>query len=393
MPEFKMRESFLPFSKPVIEEDEIAEVVESLRSGWITTGPKVQRFEKMFVDRLGAKNAIAVNSATGGLHIVLHALGLKPEDEVIVPSLTWASTANVVELAGAKTVFCDVSRSTGNIDVEDAKRRITKQTRAIIPVHYTGQPADMDAVYALAKERGIVVIEDAAHAVGTKYKGREIGTFGDIVVFSFHPIKNITTGEGGMVIARDDAFADRLRLLRFHGVSKDAWKRYEKGGVPQFEVIEPGYKYNMLDLQAALGLHQLPKLERFIGRRTEIAELYGKLLADVPGIDPLGFEDYENKHAWHLYIVALDLAKVKLTRNEFMQKLQEINIGTGLHFPALHTQEYYRGRYHHKRGDLPNAEYLGERIMSLPLHPLLSDEDVHDVANALRHLVQKHACP
>jgi UDP-4-amino-4-deoxy-L-arabinose-oxoglutarate aminotransferase len=384
------RGSFLQFSRPTIEDEEVAEVVDSLRSGWITSGPKVARFEEMFRQRLGVEHAVAVNSATAGLHLAVAALNLGPADEVIVPPITWAATANVVELCGGRTVFADVDPETLCLDPDDAARRITSRTRAIIPVHYAGQPADLDAFRNLAEKHGLAIIEDAAHALGTLYRGAEIGSSGNVVVFSFHPIKNITTGEGGMILCRDGALADRLRLLRFHGVSKDAWKRYHRGGVPQYDVIEPGWKYNMLDLQAALGLRQMAKLERFNARRKQLAERYARLLADVPELRPLGPARYPAVHAWHLFVVRLDLAAVDLDRNEFMLALQEENIGTGLHFPALHLSKYYREKYGHTRGQLPHGEEAGDRILSLPLYPLLSEADQDDVVAALKRVIAVH---
>jgi dTDP-4-amino-4,6-dideoxygalactose transaminase len=284
-------------------------------------------------------------------------------------------------------VFADVDGETLCLDPEDTARRITPRTRAIMPVHYAGQPADLDALRALAGKHGLKIVEDAAHALGTFYRGVEIGASGDAVVFSFHPIKNITTGEGGMVMCRDSAVADRMRLLRFHGVSKDAWKRYARGGSPEYDVIEPGFKYNMLDLQAAIGIHQLPKLERFNTRRKVLAERYARLLKDVPEVRPLGFVRYPAVHAWHLYVVRLDLKAVTLDRNEFMLALQQENIGTGLHFPAVHLSRFYREKYGYKRGDLPNAEKAGESILSLPLYPLLSEEDQDDVVSALKRVI------
>jgi len=276
------------------------------------------------------------------------------------------------------------------LDPEDTARCITDRTRAIIPVHYAGQPADLEPLRRLAEAHGLMLIEDAAHALGTAYRGVEIGASGDLVVFSFHPIKNITTGEGGMILCHDDALADRLRLLRFHGVSKDAWKRYHRGGVPQYDVIEPGYKYNMLDLQAAIGIRQMAKLERFNARRRQLAERYSQLLASVPEIAPLGIVQYPAVHAWHLYVVRLDLEAVDIGRSEFMLALQEENIGTGLHFPALHLSRYYRERYGYQPGQLPHAEAAGESILSLPLYPLLTEDDQDDVVGAIKRVIAAH---
>ena len=384
------RELPLAFSRPTIEDDEIAEVVDSLRSGWITSGPKVERFEAAFRERLGVSQAVAVNSATAGLHLAVAALGLRPGDEVIVPALTWAATANVVELCGARTVFADVDPETLCIDPADVARRITPATRALIPVHFAGQPADMTALRALAVRHGLTIIEDAAHALGTVHRGVEVGASGDPTVFSFHPIKNITTGEGGMVVCNDAALADRLRILRFHGVSKNAWNRFRGGGVPHYDVLEPGWKYNMLDLQAALGLRQLAKLERFNAARRELAAAYASELRSVPELRPLGTVSYPAQHAWHLYIVRLELEAVTLDRNDFMQALHAENIGTGLHFPPLHLSSYYAGRYGHRPGSLPAAERAGERILSLPLYPLMTRADVADVVAAARRVIDAH---
>lgn len=384
------REMFLPFSRPTLGQAEIDEVVDSLRSGWITTGPKVRRFEEMFEERLGVSHAVAVNSATAGLHIVLHALGIGPGDEVVVPSITWASTANMVELLGARAVFADVDPATLQIDPADVERRLSDRTKAVVPVHYAGAPADLDALRDLLAKRSIALIEDAAHALGTAYRGREVGSDSQAAIFSFHPIKNITTGEGGMVVCHDEAFAERLRLLRFHGVSKDAWKRYHRGGQAQYEIVEPGYKYNMLDLQAALGLHQLPQLDRFNSIRRRLAERYHELLAAVPEVRPISQVNYPSFHAWHLFIVQLDTTAVALSREEFLAAMGEENIGLGLHFPAVHLQEYYRRKYEYGPGDLPHAEHAGARIFSLPLYPLLEEGDQDDVVAALERVVAAH---
>lgn len=381
------RAEFLPFSRPTIEQDEIDEVVDSLRSGWITTGPKVAKFEAQLAARLDAPHAVAVSSATAGLHLALAALGVGPGDEVIVPSITWCSTANVVELLGATTVLADVDPDTLCMSPEEAARRVTPRTKAIVPVHFGGQPVDLDGFRALSAELGLHLIEDAAHALGTCYRGVEVGASGGLVVFSFHAIKNVTTGEGGMVVVRDEALAERLRLLRFHGVSKDAWRRYHKGGTAQYEVLLPGWKYNMMDLQAALGLRQLGKLDRFNERRRALAARYDALLADLPEVRPLGQVPWPSLHAMHLYVVRLDLSALRLDRDEVMQALQQENIGTGLHFPALHVQPYYREKYGLRPADLPHAELAGRSILSLPLYPTLRDEDQDDVVAALRRVL------
>jgi dTDP-4-amino-4,6-dideoxygalactose transaminase len=384
------RPKFLPFSRPTLEDDEVEEVVDSLRSGWITSGPKVERFEGMFRERLRVEHAVAVNSATAGLHLAVAALDLKPGEEVIVPSITWASSANVVELCGGSAVFADVDPRTLCLDPEAAASRVTERTRAIIPVHFAGQPVDLAALRGLARARGLELIQDAAHALGTVYDGEEVGSSGEVTVFSFHPIKNITTGEGGMIVLNDSARADAFRLLRFHGVSRDAWKRYQRAQVPEYDIIRPGWKYNMLDIQAALGIRQLTKLDRFNAMRRERAKRYDELLAGIPEITPLGRVPYPAAHAWHLYIVRLDTDAISMGRSELMQALGEENIGTGLHFPPLHLSRYYREKYGYGPGSFPNAEKAGERIFSLPLYPLLTEDDQRDVVHALQRIIARH---
>jgi UDP-4-amino-4-deoxy-L-arabinose-oxoglutarate aminotransferase len=384
------RESFLPFSRPTLGPEEEQEVLDTLRSGWITSGPRVQEFEARFRERLGARHAIAVNSATAGLHLALATLDLRPDDEVIVPAITWPSTANVVELCGGRTVFADVDADTLCLDPADTSRRVTDRTRAIVPVHFAGQPVDLAAFRVIADERGLLLVEDAAHALGTRYDGVEIGARSEIAVFSFHPNKNMTTGEGGMIVCRDGGRAERMRRLRFHGVSRDSWKRFRRGGTPQYDVAEPGWKYNMLDLQAALGLPQLRKLDDFNERRRECAERYTRLLVDVPEIRPLSNVPWPATHAWHLYVVRLDLDAVTLDRDEFQAALQAENIGTGLHYPALHLRSYYRRDPRHTPGPLPGAEQADERIFSLPLYPLLDEQDQLDVVHALCRVIAAH---
>ncbi len=382
-----MRDSLLAFSRPTIEADEIQEVVDSLMSGWITTGPKVVRFEAMLRDYLGVSEAIAVSSATAAWHLVVRALGIGPGDEVIVPAITWPSVANIVELAGARTVFADVDPETLQIDVSDVGRRITPNTRAIIPVHFAGAPFDVDAIVALIGERPITLVEDAAHALGTDYRGRRVGSDGRISLFSFHAIKNVTTGEGGLIACNDAALAKRLRLLRFHGITRDTWARTTGGSTADFEILEPGYKYNMLDLQAALGLHQLPKLKRFNQRRAELAARYDQRLRGVAGVRPLGAVPYSHSHAHHLYVVQLDTDHLGLSRDAIVTALANLQIGTGLHFPAVHLKQYYRERYGYTRADCPNAVAVGERILSLPLYPTLTDDDVDEVVCAISSVI------
>jgi UDP-4-amino-4-deoxy-L-arabinose-oxoglutarate aminotransferase len=381
----------LPFCRPTIEDDDVAEVVACLRSGWITTGPRTARFEEIFRERLGAPHALAVTSATAGLHLLLAAMDVGPGDEVIVPAITWPSTANVVELLGARTVFADVDRDTLQIDPDDVARRVTERTRAIMPVHFAGAPADLRALREIAEPRGIPVIEDAAHALGTEHRGVEVGADSFAAVFSFHPIKNATTGEGGMIVCRDDRLAERLRLLRFHGVRRDAWKRYAGGGSPGYDVEEPGYKHNLPDLLSALGLTQMAKLDAMNAARAERAARYDELLAGIDGIRPIGRVPYPSRHAWHLYVVRADRRRLGIGRDDVIAALGEEKIAAGLHFPAVHLLTYYRERYGHRPGDLPSAEAAGAEILSLPLYPSLTAADQEDVAAALARVARRAA--
>ena len=383
------RTEFLPFSRPFIGEEEIAEVVDSLRSGWITTGPKTAAFEAEFARVTGARHAISISSATAGLHLVFLALDLKPGDEVITPSMTFVAAVNMAVMAGATPVFVDVERETLNLDPDLIEEKITERTRAIVPVHYAGLPCDLDRIHQVAKKHGIPVIEDAAHAVGAMHKGRPIGALSDITVFSFHPIKNMTTGEGGMVTTNDDRLAERLKLLRFHGMDRDAWKRYSASGSPHYEVLAPGFKYNMMDIQAALGLHQLRRLPEINRARTTHALLYSKLLADVPEVlCPASAATYPCEHAWHLYVPRLNKERLSIDRDRFMALLKEENIGTGLHFKAVHEHHFYRERFPSNAGRLPVSEWASERILSLPLFPQMDEKDVQDVVAAVRRIVR-----
>lgn len=376
---------FIPFCRPTIEDEEIASVVESMKSGWITTGPKVQAFEKIFRDRLGVPHAVALNSATAGLHVLLASMDLAPGDEILTTALTWPSTVNDAELLGLRPVFADVIPGTLLLDPADVMRKITPRTKAIIPVHYAGAPADLDAIAAVAP--GVPVVDDAAHAVGTFYKGVEIGAHGNDAIFSFHPIKNITTGEGGIVTTRSGERAERMRLLRFHGVNKDSASRYAKAASPRYEVIRPGWKYNMLDLQAAIGVEQMKKLERFNGARSEQASRYHAAFADVPEIAVPAVPKYDHVHAWHLYAIQIDLDALTIDRDAFMAEMGKLGIGVGLHFTAVHLHRYYREKYGFKEGDLPVTERACERIVSLPLYPRLTRAEQDRVVAAVKQVV------
>jgi UDP-4-amino-4-deoxy-L-arabinose-oxoglutarate aminotransferase len=301
----KIREDFLPLNKPSIGEGEIAAVTECLKSRWITTGSFCAAFEKQFQTLTGADHAVSVASATAGMHLVLLALGIGPGDEVITPSMTFASTVNMIALLGARPVFCDIHYDTVNIDETAIEPCITSRTRAIIPVHFAGAPVDMDKIMGVADRHGLEVIEDAAHAVGTRYRGTHAGGFGGIAIFSFHPLKNITTGEGGMITHGDDLLDKRLRTLRFHGIERDAWKRYGKGGNPEYDIEEPGYKYNLTDIQAALGVAQLRRLDEFNGRRSALVRLYRDNLKELDGLDLPVEPLYPHTHSHHLFVVKI----------------------------------------------------------------------------------------
>ncbi len=383
---FAKRSEFLPFSRPTIRQVEIDEVVDSLRSGWITTGPKAERFERDFAAYTGFPHVLALSSATAGQHIGLIALGLKPGDEVITTPMTWASTVNMIEVAGATPVYVDIHRSTLQIDERQLEAAVTARTVGIIPVHYAGAPADVDAILAVARRHGLWVFEDAAHGVGCRYKGTHVGCFDRLGVFSFHPIKNITTGEGGMLVTRDEELARKLKALRFHGLEKQAWNRYAEGGSPQVEIVLPGFKYNFMDLQAALGIHQLASVGEFNDRRRALAALYDELLAPVPEIEPLGLPAYDHFHTRHLYVVKV-LDDARMTRDEFIAALRERNVGTGIHFRAVHTQPYYAGKYPQWVGKLPVAEWVSERLCSIPLFPLMTDADAEYVVDAIKDVL------
>jgi dTDP-4-amino-4,6-dideoxygalactose transaminase len=385
-----MRTSFLPFSSPTIEDAEINEVVDSLRSGWITTGPKVKRFEEDFRAYVGAQFAIPLSSATAGLHLTLLALGIKEGDEIITTPMTFASTVSMIILCGGTPILADIEQGTLNIDVNQVRGKITPRTKAIIPVHFAGQSCDMDPLFALAKEFSLTIIEDAAHAAGTEYKGRRIGSLDSISIFSFHPNKNITTGEGGMVCTPDEALAEEISLLKFHGMNREAWKRFAASGTPNYDIVLPGFKYNMMDIQAAIGIHQLPRLDAFIDRRRAIAEYYNRELADIDELALPRYAPYQQRHAWHLYTPLVRIEKLSIDRDRFMEELKKHNIGSGLHYKAIHHHAWYRENVPVADSELPNASYASERILSLPLFPKMTDDDASDVVEAVMAVIAAH---
>ncbi|ERO59935.1 UDP-4-amino-4-deoxy-L-arabinose aminotransferase [Pseudomonas piscis] len=378
-----MNQAFLPFSRPSIGDEEVAAVEQVLRSGWITTGPKNQELEQLFAERVGARHAVALSSATGAMHITLLALGIGPGDEVITPSQTWVSTANMICLLGAIPVFVDVDPDTLMSDAATIEAAITPRTKAIIPVHYAGAAFDLDPLYALAEKHGIAVIEDAAHAAGTTYRGREIGARGT-AIFSFHAIKNMTCAEGAMFVSDDEALANRVRMLKFHGLGVDAYDRLTHGRKPQAQVIEPGFKYNLADMNAAIALVQLQRLDQINARREVLAKAYLERLAGLP-VQPLHLPQYPQQHSWHLFILRIDAERCGLDREAFMKGLQEQNIGTGIHFIATHMHTYYRQRFPDVH--LPHTEWNSARLCSIPLFPDMTLDDVERVAGAIENLL------
>lgn len=379
----KIRQEFLPFSKPSIGDAEVAAVSRVLRSGWITTGAHANDFEQALSDYCGADHAVALASATAGMHLLLSALGIGSGDEVITPSMTWVSTVNLIVLAGATPVFADVDPNTLMVTPETVAACLSKSTRLILPVHFAGAPVDLDPLRMLARDHGIPLVEDAAHAIGTEYRGQKIGREGT-AIFSFHPIKNLTTGEGGALLTDDAQLAERIRRLKFHGLGVDAFDRQLQGRSPQAEVLEPGFKYNLTDISASLGIEQLKKLDKFIAKRSELAQYYRKRLGEIEEILPLGDVAYPNRHAWHLFIVRVLPNWINLDRDGFMAALKERNIGTGLHFRAAHTQKYYRETMPISADALPNTVWNSERICSLPLFPGMTPADVDDVIDAIK---------
>jgi dTDP-4-amino-4,6-dideoxygalactose transaminase len=384
------RQTFLPFALPHITAAEIDEVVDTLRSGWLTTGQKTKRFEREFAACVEAPYAVAVNSATAAMHLALDAIGLQPGDEVIVPVYTFTATAEVVEYFRARPVFADVDPLTCNLDPEQLERLITPRTRAVIVVHMAGLPAEMDTILAIAKAHNIVVIEDAAHAFPAKYRGQMVGSIGDLTAFSFYATKTLSTGEGGMLTTVNQQYAERAAMMSLHGISRDAWKRYSAEGTWYYEVQQAGYKYNMTDLAASLGLHQLARREWLLARRRSIARRYTEAFSQLSQVETPP-ESAHCEHAWHLYILRLHLERLDIGRDAFIQKLTRANIGTSVHFIPLHLHPFYRNTYHLKADDFPVALRAYRRAISLPIYPGMTDEDVEDVIAAVEDIVEAHA--
>jgi dTDP-4-amino-4,6-dideoxygalactose transaminase len=387
-----MRAEFLNFAPPLIGEEEIAEVVQTLRDGWITTGPRAQRFESSFKDYVGAPAALAVNSATSAMHIALAALGIGEGDEVITSTMTFASTVHVIEHQRARPVLVDVEPDTLNLDPAQVEAAITSRTKAIMPVHLYGHPADMDAIYGIAQRHGLAVVEDAAHALPARHRGRLIGApmpgfdLPNLVAFSFYATKNLTTGEGGMLTGTPDLI-DEARVWSLHGMSRDAFRRYTSDGSWRYDVVLPGFKYNLPDIQAAIGLHQLKRLEAMQRRRRAIVAQYDEALAQLDAVErPREREGMES--AWHIYLLRLRLDRLRIDRDRFIEEMKARKIGMSLHFIPVHEFTYYRERYGLKPEDFPVAHREFGRIMSLPLSPAHSDQDVADVIEAVTEVIR-----
>jgi perosamine synthetase len=380
---------FIPFHLPDIGEEEIQSVVETLRSGWLTTGIKTKQFEKEFAAWIGAPHAVAVNSCTAALHLALEAVGVTAGDEVIVPTMTFAATAEVVHYCRALPVLVDCKSDTFNIDVEAIEQAISPKTKAIIPVHFAGQPCEMDRILEMAQSRNIKVIEDAAHALPAKYRGKMVGTLGDITCFSFYATKTMTTGEGGMATTENSEWAERMRILSLHGISRDAVNRYTPEGSWYYEICYPGYKYNLTDIAAALGIPQLHKCDRFGTIRQRYATLYNEGFKEIPEITiPYVAEDVE--HAWHLYVIQLDLERLRIGRNEMIDLLKQQGIGTSVHFIPLHLHPYYSNNTTYAQKNFPVANQAFKRIISLPIYPRMTDAEVQRVIEVVTRLIQEN---
>jgi perosamine synthetase len=383
------REAFLPFALPDLDGTELEQIKEALESGWVTTGPKVRQFEAEFGAYVGAKHAVAVNSATAAMHLALEAIGLRAGDEVITSPYTFAATAEVVRYFDARPVFVDIEASSLNMRPDLLEGAITERTRAIIPVHIAGLPVDMDPIYSIARRHNLPVIDDAAHAFPARYKGQIVGGLSDFTCFSFYATKTITTGEGGMICTNDDAWAERCRIMSLHGISKDAWKRYTSEGSWYYEIIAPGFKYNLTDVAAAMGIAQLAKAERMWRRRRELSDKYNRAFSELPELQlPADRDDCQ--HAWHLYVLRLNLERLRIDRAQFVEELKQRNIGASVHFIPLHIHPYYRELYGYKPEDFPEAHRQYQRVISLPIYSKMSDSDAQDVIEAVLEIAQAH---
>lgn len=389
MSDFKKRKEFIPYNKPDITDSEIDEVVKTMKSGWVAKGPRTVEFEKKFAAHLGAKHAVAMNSCTAALHVSLLSAGIGAGDEVITTPMTYASTANTIIHVGAKPVFADIDYKTGCMDPDDAEKKVTSKTKAIVPVHYSGEVCDLDRIYGIADKHGLFVSEDAAHALESRYKGRLIGNkLKGAASYSFYATKNLTTGEGGMLVTDSDDIAAKARIWAGQGMSKNAWNRYAQGGTWKYDICEPGFKYNMFDIQAAIGLKQLERIDSMQERRIKIAEKYQREFAKIDAIDQPFVPDYA-KHSWHLYVIRIVPELLTIDRDRFIEELNLRNVGTSVHFIPVTYMSAYTKRYGFKKGDFPNTEKHFERIISLPLYPTLTEEESDYIIAAVRDIVEK----
>jgi len=386
----KKRKDFLIFGSPLIERPEIDEVLATLESGWVGTGPKVQKFEEMFKKYKGSRFAAALSSCTAALHLSMLAIGVKRGDEVILPAMTFASAANAVIQAGARPVFVDCQPDTLNIEPEGIKKKINPRTKTIIPVHFAGRPANMDEIMRFARKSSLKVVEDCAHAIEAEYHGRKAGTFGELGCFSFYVTKNITTAEGGMVITDNPRYDEKIKIMALQGMTKDAWKRFSDEGYKHYKVVYSGYKYNMTDIQAAIGIHQLPRINKYWKRREEIWNKYNEAFGGLPVSIPAPVEA-NTRHAYHLYTLLLDINRLKISRDGFLDAMAKRNIGTGVHYIALHLHPYYQKKLGYRWGDFPNAEWISERTVSLPISAKLNDRDVRDVIDAVVSVIKSNS--
>lgn len=378
-------DKYLVFGAPLIEQAEIDEVIDSLKTGWLGTGPKVARFEEMFSNYVGSKYAVAVNSCTAGLHLAMLVSGLKQGDEVITTPMTFCATVNTILHVGATPVLVDCDRETQLIDPQRIEDAITPRTRAIVPVHLHGRPCNMDAIMDIAHRHNLIVIEDAAHAIETKYKEKKVGNIGHLTCFSFYVTKNVVTGEGGMVTTNEPDLADKIKMYALHGMSRDAWKRFSDEGYKHYQVVFPGFKYNMMDLQAAIGIHQLNRIEESLKRRNEIWKQYNYAFTNLP-IGLPAPDEPNTLHARHLYTLMIDEARCGLSRDQFMQKLHQMNIGSGVHYLSVHLHPYYRQQFGYRPDDFPNARDISASTVSIPLSPALSNNNVEYVIEAILHV-------
>jgi dTDP-4-amino-4,6-dideoxygalactose transaminase len=386
-----VRSDFLVFGKPCLEEAEIQEVIDTLRSGWLGTGPKTARFEEMFAEYAGTRHAVAVSSCTGALHLALLTLGLQPGDEVITTPLTFVATANVIQYVGAVPVFADVDPKTHTLDPAAVEAAITSRTKAVLPVHLHGRPCEMDSILDVADRHGLAVVGDAAHAIEATLNGVKIGSLGDLACFSFYATKNVCTGEGGMITTDDANRAERLRTLRLHGMSRDAWRRFGERGHARSEVAELGFKENFTDMQASLGIHQLGRVEQNLVRRRTIWDRYNDAFDALPYFETPSANVANGRHALHIYALTLRVDELSIDRDGFLDALQAENIGCGIHYLPVHLQPYYRSRFGFSEGAFPVAESIGARTLSLPLSPCLTDSDVEDVIDAVNKVATAFA--